>query len=446
MYSFIKNMVTASINSILKKQIFITLLFLILLAGIVYCASPAITHYGLQIFNDGIQVKDPNTASINSTGDARVHSLGVNCATDPNYQIKGNSFSVDNSGNSTFRYYYGIPGHDLFIVPFSTNAVRIADGDNNQIATLNYLGLKLENNRCLALAGATADPNYLIYHSKFNIDPNGAITAAAGTDTTFTFGRGKVWGSSDVAYFSHFDNDTTSNYALKQDTNGDVHLNCKSGSILYLRYGNTYFGRFDSSTTFSMYGNTTKTITMQRHFDDNTAGNALTIQAGGCTALATDKNGGNLILKSGIPTGNGGSQIDFYGVTINQGAGTTDRNPTLTASIDGNGLTMVSGKTITIDGLTIQAKAGSLADDATIALPSGISGWGEIQCGDDEEWCTVKFKADGTITLRENSPNISTSDTDGEFCIYSNAGVITIKNRLGSSKNVAYKFEYRIIP
>jgi len=63
MYSFIKNTITVSINAVLKKQIFITLLFLILLAGIVYCASPAITHYGLQIFPDGIRIgTDPNNA------------------------------------------------------------------------------------------------------------------------------------------------------------------------------------------------------------------------------------------------------------------------------------------------------------------------------------------------------------------------------------------------
>ena len=38
----------------------------------------------------------------------------------------------------------------------------------------------------------------------------------------------------DNAYFSHFDNGTSANYAVKQNANGATGLNSKSGQILTL--------------------------------------------------------------------------------------------------------------------------------------------------------------------------------------------------------------------
>ena len=62
---------------------------------------------------------------------------------------------------------------------------------------------------------------------------------------------------------------------------------------------------------FSLGGNAARTFWMERHTTGNTAGNDLLVQAGGATSGATDKNGGNLILSSGLATGTGTSNILF---------------------------------------------------------------------------------------------------------------------------------------
>jgi hypothetical protein len=104
--SFIENTINTFTNSKLKKQIFLTVLMLLfLLSGIVMAVPSLEKIYGIKVFNDGIRIgTDPNNASINSTGDARVHSLGVNCAADPNKYITTPKFDikfVDNYVNLT---------------------------------------------------------------------------------------------------------------------------------------------------------------------------------------------------------------------------------------------------------------------------------------------------------------------------------------------------------
>lgn len=63
------------------------------------------------------------------------------------------------------------------------------------------------------------------------------------------------------------------------------------------------------SYTLSIGPEATRTIQIERRSTANTAGNTMVLQAGGATALATDKAGGTLQLNSGLSTGTGTSQI-----------------------------------------------------------------------------------------------------------------------------------------
>lgn len=63
-------------------------------------------------------------------------------------------------------------------------------------------------------------------------------------------------------------------------------------------------------------------------------GNTFTGQAGGAQSGSTDQAGGDLLLASGIATGNGESKIQFQTVNTGQGSGTTDRNPSTKLQID----------------------------------------------------------------------------------------------------------------
>lgn len=89
-----------------------------------------------------------------------------------------------------------------------------------------------------------------------------------------------------------------------------------------------YLGLNTNSPTYdlSFGGNSARTIWMERHTTSNTAGNNLTLQAGGATSGATDKNGGTLALSSGTATGSGSSAITFSTAAAGS-SGTSDASP-----------------------------------------------------------------------------------------------------------------------
>ncbi|MGE4234640.1 MAG: tail fiber domain-containing protein, partial [Bacteriovoracia bacterium] len=101
--------------------------------------------------------------------------------------------------------------------------------------------------------------------------------------------------------------------------------------------GNVGIGTNSPTNLLSFGGNAARTIWMERHTTANTAGNNLTLQAGGATSTATDKNGGDLILSSGTATGTGTSSISFQTATAQGSTSTTDNAPTTKMTILGNG-------------------------------------------------------------------------------------------------------------
>lgn len=72
----------------------------------------------------------------------------------------------------------------------------------------------------------------------------------------------------------------------------------------------------------SIDGESARTLGMNRELTANTAGNDLTIQAGGAISGATDKDGGDLILRSGVSTGtgNGLTRIQVYERSLSTGS------------------------------------------------------------------------------------------------------------------------------
>jgi len=91
-----------------------------------------------------------------------------------------------------------------------------------------------------------------------------------------------------------------------------------------------------STTQASLLGTSARIFGMTRHTTANTAGNNLTINAGGATSGATDKNGGDTYITSGIATGSGSSNIYFQTATAGA-AGTADRSPTTKMLLTGEG-------------------------------------------------------------------------------------------------------------
>jgi len=80
-----------------------------------------------------------------------------------------------------------------------------------------------------------------------------------------------------------------------------------------------------------------------------------------------------------------------------------------------------------------------LADDGTIEIDSGKAGFGTIFGGDTGN-ATIQFSFDtsGNIADMGILGDGAIADTDGKLCVYNNGGIVTIKNRLGSTQNIRY--------
>jgi len=87
--------------------------------------------------------------------------------------------------------------------------------------------------------------------------------------------------------------------------------------------GNIGIGTVSPTMLLGLGGDTARNIGMERHTVSNTAGNTLTIKAGGATLAATDKNGGQLFLIPGLSTGTGESGVTVQGCIAGV-TGTTD--------------------------------------------------------------------------------------------------------------------------
>jgi len=99
--------------------------------------------------------------------------------------------------------------------------------------------------------------------------------------------------------------------------------------------GKVGFGTITPTNDLSLSGQSARKFWLERHTTANTAGNTLTIQAGGATALATDKAGGDMLYYPGTSTGSAESGHQMYGCVAGV-SGTADRSMTKMFQILGN--------------------------------------------------------------------------------------------------------------
>ena len=115
---------------------------------------------------------------------------------------------------------------------------------------------------------------------------------------------------------------TTSGFRLD-----DVSLKEATGGNLMMT-GSLGIGTTTPTNILSLGGNVARTIWMERNSVLNTVGNTLTLQGGGATVAATDKNGGMLVLAPGLSTGTGFSSVRLQRLTRAASTGTADNTLT----------------------------------------------------------------------------------------------------------------------
>ena len=105
-----------------------------------------------------------------------------------------------------------------------------------------------------------------------------------------------------------------------------------NGGYLKLDLSNTPL----TGNTLNFNGTANKAVNVDRTLTAATAGRSLTVTAGGAVSGGTNLAGGNLVLQSGIATGSGSSDIQFWTTTAGS-SGTTDRTQTQKMVIKASG-------------------------------------------------------------------------------------------------------------
>lgn len=141
----------------------------------------------------------------------------------------------------------------------------------------------------------------------------------------------------------------------------------RSSTELQVRLANDsgFAGLKLASLTFD--GQASQTSSMARHTTADTAGNTLTVQAGGATVGATDKAGGYLDLIGGIATGTGESGVRLKGYVAGS-SGTADCAASTVVEVLGNklgffGATPIAKVTTGISGATHVDNGGDSVHD-----------------------------------------------------------------------------------
>lgn len=238
---------------------------------------------------------------------------------------------------------------------------------------------------------------------------NGIGTNVSGGSLIFRGGRGTGTGAGGDLIFETAAASTTSGTAA----------NAFTEKMRVDSTGNVGIGTTDPTSSLAFGGDAPRAIQMERNTTGNSAGNSLTIQAGGATSGATDQVGGDLLLSSGISTGVGSSKISFQ--TVRHGAaGEDDRTPTTQMTILGNGKvgigTMDPKERLHVDGIIIADRA-STSQSAFSVRKDGIQKWSmfvDVNSSDLEffEGDTSAPGADATRVVFKAGGNVGIGTAD----------------------------------
>jgi len=218
---------------------------------------------------------DTKVMTVNSNG-----RVGIGADTTPTYNLDlgGGTSSTSNTlrinqndGGTAIRMGAGGGSSDVVMLRIdgsSTAGEHDGETDKSKYGfSLKYMGARSSNANSLSVfsdnqAAANQVEALTITQSgqlgilstgisNFSSDIMG-LQVAPNTDVSAEIGRAHVGsvGHTDYAGFSHVDQNTTTNYAILQQSNGATYVNAANGTNIYFRMNNAAVGGFNSSTDF----------------------------------------------------------------------------------------------------------------------------------------------------------------------------------------------------
>jgi hypothetical protein len=111
---------------------------------------------------------------------------------------------------------------------------------------------------------------------------------------------------------------------------------------------------------------------------------------------------------------------------------TEDENRQIAPKTFINGLNLIN--------LLVRGDSVSLENNSEIILATGVAGI--LETWTNDQYLKTYIASDGTVTLLFGSANTAITDSGVNLCVYKSGTGARIKNRLGSTNVVRFKYNY----
>lgn len=210
--------------------------------------------------------------------------------------------------------------------------------------------------------------------------------------------------------------------------------------------GNVGIGTTNPTNLLSLGGNAARTFWLERHTTADTAGNALTVQAGGATSGATDKAGGDLILAPGLSTGTGNTKVRIQAATKAGSTGSSDNTLVDRLVITGSKPLTDAATSLFEIALPTLAMAGGMlmwtieaTDGTDMQAYSGITTFAGVNKGGT-------YTTQVTSDTNNDAKAVSAGTLTATFAISNGTNKITMQvTPSGSLTETSYRITYTLI-
>lgn len=318
-------------------------------------------------------------------------------------------------------------------------AMTIANSGNVGIGTANAdAKIEILGSADMRTVGSSADSVLRVSNTyATNFNSGGEIQFGLGASNRKTLSVIKG------LYTGYWEGNYGGSLAFYTQTHGDGSLNER---MRISHYGDVGIGTTSPTNLLSLGGNAARKFWMERHTTANTTGNSLTIQAGGATAGATDKDGGMSVMSPGVSTGTGKASVRTQRLGRAASTATTD-NALYDAILVASELNLVDGvatslfevalPTLTIGGGTIEYSI--IATDGTdMQSLSGFVAFSAVNKGGVY-----------TTQITENASNqskaVSAGTLTGAWSILNGTDKVTIQLNADTSLTpTSFKLYYKV--